>query len=90
MNSYRLAAWGVTDKPKLAPPDSQNRSTDTQPTSRTVVFAGTDDMFACKILDDDYEEIEGFRQCPADAVRSRRLLNIGWRIARQPAGWLSD
>lgn len=31
-----------------------------------VVFAGTDDMFACKILDDDYREIA-----------SRRLIRVG-------------
>lgn len=39
--SYRLAAWGVTDKPKLAPPDGANRS-DAAPTARSVVFAGTE------------------------------------------------
>ncbi|MFT5507362.1 MAG: N-methylhydantoinase A [Hyphomicrobiaceae bacterium] len=39
--SYRLAAWGVTDKPVLAPPDPDGRSREpNSAASRTVVFGG--------------------------------------------------
>jgi N-methylhydantoinase A len=39
--SYRLAAWGVTEKPVLSPPGPGNRSGDeASPPTRTVVFGG--------------------------------------------------
>lgn len=38
--SYRLAAWGLTDKPQLKPAGTAQQSSDASTNSRTVVFDG--------------------------------------------------
>lgn len=40
--SYRLAAWGMTDKPELTPAGTTQQDTAAPATSRTVVFGGVE------------------------------------------------
>jgi N-methylhydantoinase A len=80
--SYRLAAWGLSDKPQLPAIDQTGRSLDAAVTgSRAVVFDGREQQVTILARD---------RLPPGKAVQGPALVEEGGSTTVVPPGWTAS
>ena len=86
--SYRLAAWGLTDKPRLPPLVPSGRSAAAQRETRAVVFDGT--AQATPVLARDSLPIGETRDGPAiiEEPGASTVVPPGWTVRLEPHGTL--